>query len=169
MQILEFVPLSLRDSSMLVFEYINSYAAEVLDVYAGILADVRVAAIFPPEGETCDVTLVTCTEAGDQAACCDVTVAQATQVIGENAYAELSAPRRCLVLLRFRQSVLAVLSLRVFCFLVALSSGCLPLRHTPSQGLRCPVTGSRTHAARTPLQMHWRCSPMRPAQVATCS
>ena len=59
MQILEFVPLSLRDSSMLVFEYINSYAAEVLDVYAGILADVRVAAIFPPEGETCDCLLYT--------------------------------------------------------------------------------------------------------------
>ena len=91
MQLEAFVPLSLRDSGVLIQSYVRDFAEALGDTYAALILSVRSETISSTE-EECDVTLVTCASAADEAACCVISVDQAATFIGVDAFAGVSAP-----------------------------------------------------------------------------
>lgn len=81
-QITEFVPLPLRDSTELIFEFVNAYAALALEAFVPTFDNAREAAVNTPDGETCAATPPPCT----------VTVERALEELPADRYASIGVP-----------------------------------------------------------------------------
>ena len=111
MQIKEFVPLSLRESSALIRETITDIQEGIIPVYASIVGEIRATL------DSCSLDVTACAGTGGAEGCCQVTVDNVSEATSEDAFASLSMPLAfsCLTACQRNLTQRAALLLRCVC------------------------------------------------------